>query len=46
MSVLLSPKWWAMALLNTFLTMVMIYIIKYAANRWNIPVVKTVADNV
>lgn len=43
---LFSPKWLMNMFIQVFITMVFIYFIKKAADKWNIPVVKTVADAV
>lgn len=43
---LISPKWWVNMFVNVFVTMIFIYLIKKAAERYNIPVVKSIADAV
>jgi hypothetical protein len=43
---ILSPKWLISMFINVFVTMIFIYFIKKLANKYNIPVVKTIADEV
>ena len=43
---MLSPKWFVNMFVNVFVTMIFIYFIKKAADKWNIPVVKKIADEV
>jgi uncharacterized membrane protein len=39
-----SPKWWLSTLVQVFIIMVFIYIIKGLSEKFNIPIVKTVAE--
>lgn len=41
-----SVNFWIQAFVSTFITMLMIYLIKQIAVKWNIPVVSTVANEV
>lgn len=41
-----SPSWWISMFINVFITMVFIYIIKKASTKYDIPVVKTIAQEV
>lgn len=41
-----SVSFWVQAFVSTFITMLMIYLIKQIANKWSIPVVSTVAEAV
>lgn len=43
---LMSPKWWVNMFVTVFITMVFIYIIKKASAKYNIPIVKTIAQEV
>jgi hypothetical protein len=43
---ILSPKWLISMFINVFVTMIFIYFIKKLADKYNIPVVKTIADEV
>lgn len=43
---LFSPKWLVNTFINVFITMIFIYFIKKAADKYNIPVVKNIADAV
>jgi hypothetical protein len=43
---LISPRWWVNMFIQVFVTMIFIYLIKKAADKYNIPVVKQVADAV
>lgn len=40
------PSFWLQLFMSTFLTMVMIYLIKKASNKLNIPVVQDIANEV
>lgn len=42
----LSPKWLVNTFVQVFITMIFIYFIKKAADKYNIPVVKQIADEV
>lgn len=46
MNKLFSPSFWVQLFLNTFLTMVVIYLIKTVAGKYQIPVVSDVASAV
>ena len=46
MGKILTPSFWIQAFVSTFITMVMIYIIKTIANKVSIPVVSDVANAV
>lgn len=46
MGALLKPSFWIQLFLSTFLTMLMIYLIKQTSNKLNIPVVKDIAEAV
>lgn len=46
MSSLFSPHWWVSMFINVFVTMVFIYLIKNYSNKYDIPVVKTIANGV
>lgn len=46
MGKLLSPSFWLSTLISTFITMLMIYAIKTVANKYNVPVVKDVANGI
>lgn len=41
---IMSPKWWINELVSVFVTMIFIFIIKYVANKFSVPVVSTVAN--
>ena len=41
-----SPSWWFSMLTSTFMTMLFIYIIKWAAGKVNVPVVSDVVQSV
>ena len=41
-----TVNFWVQALVSTFITMLLIYLIKKIATTWNIPVVSTVAQEV
>lgn len=43
---LTNPKWWINMFVQTFLTMIFIYLIKTIAGKYNVPVVSTVAESV
>lgn len=45
-SFLVSPKWWVGMFFNVFVTMIFIYMIKKGSIKLNIPVVKTIAEEV
>ena len=46
MSKILSPSFWLQAFISTFMTMLMIYLIKKVAGTVKIPVVSDIADAV
>lgn len=46
MNKLFTINFWVQTFVSTFITMVMIYLIKAVATKYNIPVVKTVAEGV
>lgn len=43
---ILSPKWWISTAVQTFVIMVFIYLIKDITEKFNIPVVSTIAERV
>jgi hypothetical protein len=43
---LFSPKWWVNMFITTFVTMFFIYLIKKGSTKFQIPVVKTIAEEV
>ena len=43
---LLTPSFWLQLFISTFMTMVMIYIIKMVAGKFQIPVVSNIAESV
>lgn len=43
---LTNPKWWLNMFLTTFMTMIFMYLIKTLANKFNVPVVQTVANEI
>lgn len=46
MGQIFTPKFWINLFISTFFTMVMIYLIKTIAGKFNIPVVSTIAEAV
>ena len=46
MNKILNPSFWLQMFLSTFLTMLMIYVIKQIGSKWNIPVVSEVSNAV
>lgn len=40
----LSPRFWVQTIVSTLFTMVMIYAIKKVSDKYNIPVIKPIAD--
>lgn len=46
MTKIFSINFWVSTLISTFITMLMIYLIKSVATKYNIPVVSTVAEGV
>ena len=42
----LSPNFWVSTIVSTFITMLIIYLIKKVATTYSIPVVSTVAEGV
>lgn len=44
MSGIFSVRFWVQAFISTFITMLMIYVIKMIAGKTNIPVVSDVAE--
>ncbi|MEB9434413.1 hypothetical protein P4I94_07280 [Bacillus cereus] len=46
MSKLFNPSWWVSMLINTFVTMIFIYLIKKGSEKFNIPVVRPIAEAV
>ncbi|EOQ01050.1 hypothetical protein [Bacillus cereus] len=46
MSKLFSPTWWINMFITTFVTMIFIYLIKKISGRYDIPVVKPIAEAV
>jgi hypothetical protein len=43
---MLSPRWLINTFVQVFITMIFIYFIKKLADKYNIPVVKKIADEV
>jgi uncharacterized membrane protein len=43
---LVSPRWWVSMFVNVFVTMIFIYLIKKASKKYDIPVVKNIAEEV
>ncbi|MCC3289160.1 MULTISPECIES: hypothetical protein [Bacillus] len=43
---LFSPKWWINMFITTFVTMIFIYLIKKVSGKYNVPFVKTIAEEV
>ena len=41
-----SVNFWVQALISTFITLLMIYVIKTVSNKFNIPVVSEIANAV
>ncbi|EJR71086.1 MULTISPECIES: hypothetical protein [Bacillus cereus group] len=46
MGKLFSPSWWVSMFVSTFVTMIFIYIIKKGSEKYNIPVVRPIAEAV
>lgn len=43
---LLSPAWWVQMFVNTFMTLIFIYLIKLAFSKVNVPVVSDMVAEV
>lgn len=43
---LLSPRFWVQTIASTLITMVLIVAIKKVSEKYNIPVIKTLSENV
>ena len=43
---LTSFQWWVETFVQVMITMIFMYFIKYAANRFNLPVVKEIANEI
>ena len=43
---LFSPSWWVSMFINTFITLVFIYIIKQVFSKINVPVVSNMVESV
>lgn len=43
---LTSLQWWIETFVQVSITMIFMYFIKYAANRFNVPVIKDIANEV
>lgn len=43
---ILSPRFWVQCFVSTFMTMVVIYLIKMIAGKFSIPVVSDIAEAV
>ncbi|MEB9799786.1 hypothetical protein P4K19_31790, partial [Bacillus cereus] len=46
MGKLFSPSWWVSMFVSTFVTMFFIYLIKKGSEKYNIPVVRPIAEAV
>lgn len=44
MGSIFNPKFWLQIFISTFFTMCIIFVIKRVSNAFNIPVVKTIAN--
>lgn len=46
MNRIFSPSFWVQLFISTFMTMIMIYLIKMIATKFNVPVVKQVSEGI